>query len=85
MTPITKTTYIDNFKADIPETVEIGVNGKKAFIQWTTGKVINRDGIKKLEKYQAYKMAYKIAIDMFKNVPKEIEQKIRYNNMLQYQ
>ena len=33
MTPITKTTYIDNWESEIPNTVEIGIGNKKVFIK----------------------------------------------------
>lgn len=62
MTPITKTTYIDNWESEIPNTVEIGIGNKKVFIKHKTGEVINKCNIKNIEKYQAYKLGRKIAL-----------------------
>lgn len=62
MTPITKTTYVDNWDSKLPNTVEIGIGNKKAFIEHKTGKLINNDGIKNIEKHQAYKLGRKIAL-----------------------
>lgn len=61
MSPVTKTTYIDNFESAIPNTIEVGIGKKKAFIEHGSCKVINRDNIKNLENYQAFKLAKKIA------------------------
>lgn len=63
MTPITKTTYVDNWDSKLPNTVEIGIGNKKAFIEHKTGKLINNDGIKNIEKYQAYRLGRKIALE----------------------
>lgn len=60
MSPVTKTTYIDNFDSEIEGTIEIGIGKKKAFIEHNTGKIINRDNIPKLETYQAFKLALQI-------------------------
>ena len=62
MSPITKITYIDNWNPKLPDTVEIGIGNKKAFIEHKTGKLINNDGIKNIEKYQAYRLGRKIAL-----------------------
>lgn len=63
MSLVTKTTYIDNWESEIENTVEIGIGKKKAFIEHGTCKVINRDNIKNLERYQAFKLALRIAKD----------------------
>ena len=61
MTCITKTTYIDNISSDMKGYVEVGIRGKKAFIQHGTCKVLNKDNINNLDRYQAYKIAIRIA------------------------
>ena len=66
MTPVTKTTYIDNWSSEIPNTVEIGVGKKRAFVEHKTGRLINRDNISRIEQYQAYKIGKQIALD-YKN------------------
>ena len=80
MTLITQTTYIDNFDSEIQGAIEIGVRDKKAFILLGTQKVYNKDNIKGLEKYQAFKIALNVAKDYYscsfnkrKIVDKEIE------------
>lgn len=62
MTPVTKTTYVDNWSSKIPNTVEIGIRNQKAFIEHKTGRLINDDNIKNIEKYQAYRLGRKIAL-----------------------
>ena len=61
MSPVTKTTYVDNWNSEIEDTVEIGIGKKKAFIKHKTCKIINRDNIPKLETYQAFRLALHIA------------------------
>lgn len=61
MTLVTNNTYIDNFDSEIKNTIEIGIKNKKAFVERKTGILINRDNIKNIEKYQAYKLAIKLA------------------------
>lgn len=63
MTLITKTTYVDNLDSELKGFVEIGIRGKKAFVERKTCKVINRDNINNLERYQAFKLALSIAKD----------------------
>ena len=63
MTLITKTTYVDNLDSELKGCVEIGIRNKKAFVERKTCKVVNRDNIDNLERYQAFKIALGIAKD----------------------
>ena len=45
MTPITKTSYVDNFDSEKEGYVEVGYRKKKAFIKQGTLEVVNPDNI----------------------------------------
>ena len=57
---ITKTTLIDNWDSELKNHVEVIIGNKKAFIEHGKCTIINRDNIKNLEKYQAFKLAMKM-------------------------
>lgn len=45
MTPVTKTTYVDNADSEMQGYIEVGFREKKAFIKKGTLEIINRDNI----------------------------------------
>lgn len=61
MVLVSTTQYIDNKTSEMEGYVEVGIRNKKAFIKHKTGEVINRDNIKNLESFKAFKMALELA------------------------
>jgi len=61
MVLVSATQYIDNKDSEMEGYVEVSIRNKKAFIKHRTGEVINRDSIKNLESFKAFKMALELA------------------------